>query len=262
MDVNRERKITNIHISKLNCCNIHPSLYLGTIMYGTIVPKLLGVDGVEERGDIFIVEDLYYYRGISMKQYTLGEKLGYLEQFFIMNNNYKNHSTMIFLLPFLWALTSPAENDIHQDLENHRLQIPYPIHHIQIRKLNELSPYININLNNVLSKICHRNSNRVDPISIPILKNIMIKNYSKPQYKYPTVFLVSADMQYDIYHLFAYGRDKEHVYYDIAYIQNIKKSMWMNSLFRKIRENRNLDFIEESDDEDDFEDISADKYVD
>ena len=36
----------------------------------------------------------------------------------------------------------------------------------------------------------------------------------------------------------------------------------MNSLFRKIRENDNLDYIEESDDEDDFQNIDEDKYVD
>ena len=36
----------------------------------------------------------------------------------------------------------------------------------------------------------------------------------------------------------------------------------MNGLFRNIRENRNLDYIEESDDEEDFEDTRLDKYVD
>ena len=36
----------------------------------------------------------------------------------------------------------------------------------------------------------------------------------------------------------------------------------MNGLFRNIRENKNLDFIEESDDEDDFQNMNDDKYVD
>ena len=35
----------------------------------------------------------------------------------------------------------------------------------------------------------------------------------------------------------------------------------MNKLFRNIKENDNLDAIEESDDEEDFEDIREDKYV-
>ena len=36
----------------------------------------------------------------------------------------------------------------------------------------------------------------------------------------------------------------------------------MNTLFRNIKENRNLDLLEMSDDEDEFEDVSEDKYVD
>ncbi len=36
----------------------------------------------------------------------------------------------------------------------------------------------------------------------------------------------------------------------------------MNGLFRNIKENRNLDALEESDDEDDFQDIRQEKYVD
>ena len=35
----------------------------------------------------------------------------------------------------------------------------------------------------------------------------------------------------------------------------------MNSLFRNIRENKNLDYIEESDDDEDFQNMNIDKYV-
>ena len=35
----------------------------------------------------------------------------------------------------------------------------------------------------------------------------------------------------------------------------------MNSLFRNIKENKNIDYIEESEDESDFENTSEDKYV-
>ena len=36
----------------------------------------------------------------------------------------------------------------------------------------------------------------------------------------------------------------------------------MNKLFRNIKENANLDTLEESDDEEEFENTSEDKYVD
>ena len=35
----------------------------------------------------------------------------------------------------------------------------------------------------------------------------------------------------------------------------------MNGLFRRIRENENLDYLEESEDEEDFENVSDDKFV-
>jgi hypothetical protein len=90
----------------------------------------------------------------------------------------------------------------------------------------------------------------------------MTIDINKPQYRYPTVFQVTADIQYDIYHLFAYGKNNTPVYFDVAYIPNYKTSVFMNGLFRNIRENKNLDFIEESDDEDDFQNMNEDKYVD
>jgi hypothetical protein len=36
----------------------------------------------------------------------------------------------------------------------------------------------------------------------------------------------------------------------------------MNKLFRNIKENRNLDALEESDDDEEFENIQIDKFVD
>lgn len=300
MEINREKKIVNISIA--TDLIFDSSFSLGTILYGTIV-----LDNPSR----FIIEDIYYYKGVPLKQYTFGEKLGYLELFLENNSSIKNN-TIHFFLPFLWGIQSDSEPSILQEFEIHRPKIPYQVHHLQLRKLNELSPYLNINLylrrfdlnrrrfemgqnvgdnrpsddsnvpfeflkglksrdeskKNAVSQINPRD----DPMSNDKTKlNVRVhprddeggrKYFGKPQYKFPTVFLVSADIQYDIYHLHAFGKNKEHVLYDIAYIQNIKVSKMMNDLFRNIRENQNLDYIEESDDEDDFENIAADKYVD
>ncbi len=45
-------------------------------------------------------------------------------------------------------------------------------------------------------------------------------------------------------------------------IPTYKCSVFLNSLFRNIKENKNLDLLEESDDEDDFENIELNKFVD
>jgi hypothetical protein len=52
----------------------------------------------------------------------------------------------------------------------------------------------------------------------------------------------------------------------IAHIPNYKTSVMMNSIFRNIKENRNLDALEESDDEDEISDpgkklVDLDKCV-
>jgi hypothetical protein len=72
-------------------------------------------------------------------------------------------------------------------------------------------------------------------------------------------FRVKAQIRCDIYNLAVADEKKPH---GIAAITDYKTSVMMNSLFRNIKENRNLDFLEESDDEEEFENISEDKYVD
>jgi len=77
-------------------------------------------------------------------------------------------------------------------------------------------------------------------------------------------FLVRPDIQFDIYDLYVCDNTssptlKKH---NIAHIPSYKTSVLMNTLFRNIKENTNLDFLEESDDEDEFENTDVDKYVD
>ena len=93
-------------------------------------------------------------------------------------------------------------------------------------------------------------------------KTMNNRHNSREQTKYKTTFIIKADSQTDVYNLYAYDEQKKLNLYDVAYIPNCKSSVYMNSLFRNIKENYNLDLIEESDDEDDFEDVREDKYVD
>jgi hypothetical protein len=70
------------------------------------------------------------------------------------------------------------------------------------------------------------------------------------------VFSVTPDLQNDVYRI-----DTSAGYHGFAAIQSYETSKFMNKLFRNIKENRNLDLLEESDDEDDFENVAEDKYV-
>ncbi len=86
------------------------------------------------------------------------------------------------------------------------------------------------------------------------------KNITKIAY-----FMVKPDVQNDIYHLYVRKDktiDSELEYYSVAHVPSYKISVLLNRIFRNIKENDNLDALEESEDEDDFENTNADKYVD
>jgi hypothetical protein len=74
------------------------------------------------------------------------------------------------------------------------------------------------------------------------------------------IFIVKPEIQNDIYNLYIYKNGTEE-YYDIACIQEYTTSVMMNRLFRNIKENQNLDALEESDDETEFQNEKEDKFV-
>ena len=87
-------------------------------------------------------------------------------------------------------------------------------------------------------------------------------NTTKPSYNKEHVFIVKPNIQNDIYNLYMLSDDsKTEKFYDTAYIPNYSTSVMMNKLFRNIKENDNLDRLEESDDEDEFENENIDKFV-
>jgi len=89
--------------------------------------------------------------------------------------------------------------------------------------------------------------------SYGIIKNeLSIKN---------SIFKIKANIKQDIYNLYC-NNDGSDYYYGVAYIPDYKTSVFMNNLFRNIKENKNLDLLEESDDDEEFENINEDKFVD
>lgn len=79
----------------------------------------------------------------------------------------------------------------------------------------------------------------------------------------PTTFCVKADIMEDIYHLYipASRNHGKMQYFNVALIPSYKTSIFMNRIFRKNKEHTNLDLLEESDDEEEFQNISYDKNV-
>jgi hypothetical protein len=244
-DLNKDKKIVkSTRISKED----NNPLGKGTILYGTTITD------EETNHTYFIIEDIYYYKGIHLHKNTFYDKLFYIKD--VLDILKDRPFNIQFNLPVLWnnGISTDIPTIIPSNIIN---TIGYQTHHIQYRTMNIIKPHINIVLN---KKINSGNDIKT------IRGKVYIARYTidifKPQYRQTTIFKVIADLQYDVYHLHAYGKTNSLVYYNIAYIPDYKTSVFMNGLFRNIRENKNIDYIEESDDEDDFQNINEDKYVD
>lgn len=95
-----------------------------------------------------------------------------------------------------------------------------------------------------------------------ITKNVKLNLLYKNETIKKAVFMIKPDIQNDIYNLYIQVDKVGLKFYDTACIPDYKTSVMMNNLFRNIKENRNLDALEESDDEEEFQNIELDKFVD
>jgi len=175
------------------------------------------------KNKFFNIEDIYYIKGRNVAFKNQYFKIN--EMINLMKNYIRQKSynrSIIFGCPNI--TTS------YYDMENIIKNVPYDLYCIQLRTLYRNKPYLN--------------------------KRIQKRELSKVQ----KVFKIKATIINDIYNLFCLSNGK-YEKYDIANIPDYKTSVFMNSIFRNIKENINLDALEESDDEEEFEDISVDKFV-
>jgi len=218
------KKIT--HIFEDACKNIE--IYHGSILYGTIISY--------NSHFFFSVEDVFYLEGKGISHLCLTEKYKSICPLFVKSafeHIYYIDKPISFGFPLLSNSFSRETNISIQNL-------PYKVKEIHFHKSHKSRNYFSM-------KYTYRNSS--------------INENTKQ--KKETVFLVKPDIQNDIYHLYALDDHigKEYLH-DVAYISDYKTSVEMNRLFRNIKENVNLDALEESDDEDEFQNENIDKYVD
>jgi hypothetical protein len=202
------------------------SLANGTIFYGTVFQHHHG-------GRAFTVETLHYYRGKSCHYNTFDERLRTLA--FILSNEIKQvtytSKSIVFGIPVMrgtWTALVTAS-----------AKLPYKVQYIQFRSVRKKG-------GNDCFNMQYDQSAPVPAIAAAV-----------PVSKKPTVFLAKPDLQNDIYHLYNDAGD----FHGTACIPDYKTSVFMNSLFRNIKENDRLDALEESDDEADFEDNREEKHV-
>lgn len=249
----------------------------GTVLYGTHFDQC------------FCVEDVYFYKGQTCRHHNFEHKLKLLRHMLgqELNQNQNQNQSIHIGLPLLHASMDVVLKDM--------LSLPYRVRSLKCRFFAVKHKILTVDLkltpawslsptqthtqttqtqtqsNSCINRCINSMTAPLEPKTGP-LKTEPKQHYNK-QHPHPNhhhhphqktkpkqeaVFKVMADLAFDVYHL--YDSDNRHV--GAACITNYKMSVMMNRLFRRIKENHSLDAIEESDDEDDFEDVRPDKFVD
>ena len=176
------------------------------------------------KNKFFCCEDIIYYKGYNIYDHNFKRKLTTLQIIFEqeLNQNVYTKNEVVVTLPII----SNNKETIMEEIK----YLPYQVYHIQYR----------FNRNNHVINTLYNNNNSKSP---------------------RLIFAVKPKVKSDIYELYCYSNSRNE-FYDIAFISDYKTSVYMNNIFRNIKENQNLDYLEESDDDEDFQNINEDKYVD
>ena len=229
LETGNSKEITNVTICYVRFTDVLSS---GTIFSGTLFKY--------NNTRCFSIEDVHLFKG----HYISNSKYSFMNRLSIMISIFKEHISQQLAFSsnknIILGIPIFCKKHDFSTLLNDIATLPYKIKTLTFR-------YFNKNIN-----------------------QIFVMNYYKPGSQYHfgynkqiknAVFHVTPDIQNDIYYLHVYSNNKME-YFDIAYIPDYKTSVFMNKLFRNIKENTNLDLLEESDTEEEFENNSLDKFVD
>lgn len=214
----------------------------GTIIYGTCVS--------EKRADVqrrFSVENVHYLCGEKQPDNgTLGRLVAFFDAYAQEMKTNTTHPFQ-FCMPIMHATFNDAVRDAGAITT-------YDVFCIQHRFMNRAcSEFKNLCMNLIEPGTApekalsffpkQANAQPMQPMQTPMQTPMQRPLQTRE-------FILRPDAQNDIYYVLRSLDEPITANTMIAHIPNYKTSVMMNSLFRNIKENRNLDALEESDDED------------
>ena len=237
LEINGENKQIGHVEFGVTCFHEQLCYGVGTILYGTIFRY--------EGTRFFSIEDIYYYKGKSTHTIPYSNKLILGKQIFTTDIKQISYyeGQMVFGLPLI--------DSLYPNLLNAVGILPYKVKYLQFRYNTHRkivnNPYfkagegVQNNYNNTRGQYQQQQTPRITEL----------------------IFNVKPEIQNDIYNLYSYNFDTKKCDYlfEVAFVPDYKTSVMLNNLFRNIKENKNLDALEESDDEEEFENDNIDKFV-
>ena len=213
-------------VNSLNDIQIFPVSFsndvaLGTILYGTLF---------EFKGrKHFSCENILYYTGKCLEHNNFETKIKHIGHLFSNNDikqKFYTKQCVVFGLPVIKKNYTQANECVNT--------LPYGAYGIKVFQTNNYE-------------------NKKESLGIILIKNQRLNLEG--------IFKIKSTLHSDIYNLYCHNPNQPDTPYSIALISTYKNSVMMNNLFRNIKENSNLDLLEESDDEEEFQNISQHKFV-
>jgi len=273
LELDNDRQVVNVTSKKTS--RIFPN---DTILYGTHfyyrAPINTNSNYVVNVQYYFTIENIHYYNGVNLdatqtvfekcKTLHLAFTTATLEKTFQVDIGLPHIDTCLERIsavkPFyqVYCIQKKKSNDTNNQYQNIHFTMLPTIQQMDAQQSQQSQQ------SQQQSQQSQQQPLRPNAVSKHNIENNK-KYIEKSKYK---IFIVSADIQNDIYNLLdpdAVNDDLSN--YDIsnkliASIPDYKTSVFMNALFRNIKENKSLDALEESDDEDEFENTNIDKFVD
>jgi hypothetical protein len=207
---------------EMTTANFHPDLCLNTVLYGTVIHY--------DKSPYFCVEDVCFYKNRNMS-YRANRGFSNKQKYELLTYMMEHEMSQTKMLPSHLSFMLPYMTSTRESIVDYISNLPYKVYCIQ---------HILLKNRKLMNEVIHQKT---------------------PQTLKAT-FRVRANVQNDIYELYCFHDNSMDYFYNVACIPDYKTSVMMNGIFRDIKENINLDALEESDDEEEFENVEHDKYVD
>ena len=231
----------------------------GTILYGTKF--------YYSNMNFFSIEDIFSYKGKTLYKTNWQDKLIQLRDL-LENDIYQKdyNSYLTFGLPIMCNKMDEFEATV--------ANVGYRVDSVQFYLYNRYNSYLAMDyrrFNQEPAKPAVENINTNTNTSISLFSQFglmqakpnslkQVPDYKRSDIKKEIIFQVRALSEADIYNLYCLDVD-DFECIGLAHIPDYNTSVMMNKLFRIIKENKNLDALEESDDEEEFEDEDENKFV-
>jgi hypothetical protein len=243
LDNKNRKQIKNIKI--INSC-FSMSLCYGTIFYGTFFYHM--------SSPFFSIEDIFMYKGNNVYNLDINDKINKI--CYILKNDIKQIAYNNYFVVFGLPIIAKSNDDIEFLLKSIKYELSgfkyYTFNKSNSYYFLPFKEYTNVSEDIKIDRTVYINTERKVDNNVD---EKIEKKYERQTYR--KILTCKPDIQNDIYHL--YTSDNEYV--GLAAIPDYKTSVMMNKLFRIIKENNDLDALEESDDEEEFENINIDKFV-